>query len=191
MLSPDQLALLQRLSGQMTGYAYALIHDRDRALDLVQDAILRAMEARRVPVDAPAFRVWFTRIVRNLWIDGFRAERRRAETIVGSAEDLAKDLAEPAARFDTEDLILNRMVVRHAFFDLSADHRDVLALVDIAGFSYDEAAQTLEINRGTVMSRVSRARQQLLGKLGDGQADGQAGGKVVPFPLTRRGGGHG
>ena len=183
MLSPDQLALLQRLSGQMTGYAYALIHDRDRALDLVQDAILRAMEARRAPVDAPAFRVWFTRIVRNLWIDGFRAERRRAETVVGSADDLA----EPAARFDTEDVILNRMVVRHAFFELSADHRDVLALVDIAGFSYDEAAQTLEINRGTVMSRVSRARQQLLCKLGDGQAGGQ----VVPFPLARRGGRHG
>lgn len=179
MLSSDQRAMLQRLSGRFTGYAFALTRDRDRALDLVQDAIVRVLETRHVPCDEAGLCVWFARIIRNLWIDGLRAERRRTETIAGSVEEVA----ESAASFDSEGLILNRMVVRNAFFELSADHRDVLALVDIAGFSYDETAQTLEINRGTVMSRISRARQQLLRKLDDE--------RVIPFPAARRGGPHG
>ncbi len=60
-----------------------------------------------------------------------------------------------------ESVVVNRLAVRTAFMTLSREHRDVLALVDIAGFSYEETAEMVGVPRGTVMSRVSRARQNL------------------------------
>jgi RNA polymerase sigma-70 factor (ECF subfamily) len=76
-----------------------------------------------------------------------------------------------------EDRVVNQLAVRQAFLLLSKDHRDVLALVDIAGFSYDEAATLLDIPRGTIMSRVSRARSALARQLAQGA--------VVGLPLRR------
>lgn len=76
--------------------------------------------------------------------------------------------------------MVNRLAVRQAFMQLGKDHRDVLALVDIGGFSYDETAMMLSIPRGTVMSRVSRARAALMRGLSDD--------KVVPFPTRREAG---
>lgn len=57
-------------------------------------------------------------------------------------------------------------------------HRDILALIDICGLSYDEAALVLAVPRGTVMSRVCRARRALAQMLGDEH-------RVIPFPTTR------
>ncbi|HCL67116.1 MAG TPA: RNA polymerase sigma factor [Rhizobium sp.] len=177
MFTPDHWAMLHAMSRRLTGYAFALTRDRDKAGDLIQNAIVRAMESRKVPNDDAAFRAWITRIVRNLWIDDHRTQLRQDAWMSRShpdGADIPSDLP-------SEDLILNRMVIRQAFFALGADHRDVLALVDIAGFSYDEAAKLLDVNRGTIMSRVSRARERLLRQLSD---EG-----VVPFRASaaRRG----
>ncbi|TPE51064.1 RNA polymerase sigma factor [Amaricoccus solimangrovi] len=166
--------MLRRVSPRLVGYAVALTHDPDLAGDLVQDAIVRAVESRNVPADERAFRAWITRILRNLWIDRCRARRRRADR----AEAPAGEVADFPAGFRSEDLILNRIVVREAFGRLSASHREILALIDILGFSYGEAAELLGVRPGTVMSRVSRARRDLLRRLSD---EG-----VVPFPAAAR-----
>lgn len=163
MFTARHWAMLDRLASNLAGYAFALCHDRDRAADLVQDAILRAMNALKVPEDEVAFRVWLIRILRNLWIDDVRAARRREERLRHAADDARATTPLPGS----DELVVNRIVIRQAFFALSANHRDVLALVDIAGFSYDEAAQMLDVNRGTIMSRVSRARQELMRRLAD------------------------
>ncbi len=176
MFSADNWSMLVRTSARLTGYAIALTRDRDRARDLVQDAILRAVQSGNVPCDETVFRIWFMRILRNLSIDLFRGDRRREALMPVCSQDVA-DL--PSTQH-SEELLLNHMVVRQAFFALSANHRDVLALVDIAGFSYDETAQILDVNRGTIMSRVSRARMELLKQLSDE--------RVVPFPVARHGG---
>ncbi len=163
MFTPDHWAILHAISRRLTGYAFALTRDRDKASDLVQNAVVRAMESGKVPNDDVAFRVWITRIIRNLWIDEHRAQLRQGAWISNSQHDDADFPSD----LPSEDLILNRMVIRQAFFALGTDHRDVLALVDIAGFSYDEAAKLLGVNRGTIMSRVSRAREKLLRQLSD------------------------
>jgi RNA polymerase sigma-70 factor, ECF subfamily len=57
--------------------------------------------------------------------------------------------------------------VRQASTRLSTEHREILALVDISGFSYEEVAMMIAVPKGTVMSRVSRARRALAAQLGE------------------------
>lgn len=144
------------------GYAYALTRDADLAADLLQDCVVRAMSTRCPPRDARAVRSWLFTILRNLWIDELRAERRRdrAHKEIAVEEDCS------AATFPKINVV-NRLAVRQAFGQLGKDHRDVLALVDVGGFSYQEAAEILGVPRGTVMSRVSRARLALARILAD------------------------
>ena len=65
------------------------------------------------------------------------------------------------------DAVFYRLAVRQAFMQLRKDHRDVLALVDIGGFTYEETGMLLSIPKGTVMSRVARARAALACTLSD------------------------
>lgn len=134
-------------------YAFALTRDRDEAKDLFQETVLRAMSAAEVPVADPAFRAWLFKIIRNLWIDRSRSHARR--------ERLHEQMASAGEADTGVATTENHYAVREAFAYLSVEHQEVLALVDIAGFSYDEAGELLCVPRGTVMSRVSRARQSL------------------------------
>jgi RNA polymerase sigma-70 factor, ECF subfamily len=98
--------------------------------------------------------------MRNLWIDRLRSPQERPEAFPPDENTVCAPLS-------MESLLVNKIAVRQAFELLSADHRDVLALVDIGGFSYDEAARMLGVPRGTVMSRVSRARRALAAELNE------------------------
>lgn len=66
---------------------------------------------------------------------------------------------------DLSAVVVNQLAVRQAFDELRAPHREILALIDIAGFGYAELADILGVPKGTVMSRVSRARQELCRRL--------------------------
>ena len=164
-------ALLE-MRRRLFGYACALSPDIASAEDLYQDAVLRAMSARKVPEDPAAFRVWLFRLLRNLWIDRLRAS--------GRLPDLTQEeMLDAASEQTPEDTVVNRLAVRQAFMTLSKPHRDVLALVDIAGFSYAEAAEILDTPSGTIMSRVSRARSTLAKRLSEDD-------KVVALPQSRQ-----
>ncbi|MCC5991978.1 MAG: RNA polymerase sigma factor [Rhodobacteraceae bacterium] len=164
-------ALLE-MRRRLFGYACALSPDIASAEDLYQDAVLRAMSARKVPEDLTAFRVWVFRLLRNLWIDRLRAS--------GRTPDLTQeDMLDAASEQTPEDTVVNRLAVRQAFMTLSKPHRDVLALVDIAGFSYAEAAEILDTASGTIMSRVSRARTILAQRLSEDDT-------VVALPRNRQ-----
>ena len=161
---------LQSLRQRLFGYAHALCRDTATAEDLYQDAMLRALSARSVPTDPTAFRVWMFRLMRNLWID-----RLRRSDPAFSLSDLPETAA-PAS--GGEQSVVNRLAVQQAFMALDKIHRDVLALVDIGGFSYDEAAELLDIPKGTVMSRVSRARAALCRLLAEDR-------QITALPLAR------
>jgi RNA polymerase sigma-70 factor, ECF subfamily len=156
---------LQPLAEALFGYAVALTRDRDRARDLFQECVLRALAAPAPRCDA-AFRSWLFSIMRNRWIDDRRSDRRRSRGL-----DMVKveppDWVRQEPPPNLSAVIVNQLAVRQAFADLGPLHRDVLALVDIAGFRYAEAAEVLGIPTGTVMSRVSRARQELCRRLSD------------------------
>ena len=146
---------------RLYGFAVAMTGDRDRARDLLHDCVVRAAAARDRPVDEPAFRAWLFTIMRNLWIDQLRAEERRSRMTQTLSDVMA------LMPVSLESVVTEGFAVRQAFELLSHDHREVLALVDISGFSYQEAADLLGVPRGTVMSRISRARQALAGLLAD------------------------
>lgn len=153
-------------------YALALTRDADQARDLVQDSVMLALSARNRPDSAPATRSWACRILRNRWIDILRA-RRREDKLRALEADEAIEMP-----VDLRSHLVDALAVREAFAHLSPAHRDVLALIDICGLSYDEAALVLAVPRGTVMSRVWRARRVLAQMLGDDP-------KVIPFPSIR------
>jgi RNA polymerase sigma-70 factor (ECF subfamily) len=146
---------IESYAGRLFGYALTLAQDHDVAEDLTQEAMVRALSARQAPVDEPAFRAWLFRILRNKFIDDARRHGRNA---------IPLDEVPPAETVFTEDFsdqVISVVTVRAAMARLAVAHREVLSLIDIAGLSYGEAADVLQVPSGTIMSRISRARQAL------------------------------
>jgi RNA polymerase sigma-70 factor (ECF subfamily) len=90
------------------------------------------------------------------------------------------ETADPAS-LRVEESLINQLTVRAGMTSLSPAHRDIIALVDIAGFSYSEAAALLEVPVGTVMSRLSRARRALLAAISEHNVH-----SLVPHRTARR-----
>ncbi len=95
------------------------------------------------------------KIVRNAALDELKRMRR--------SPLLAAPQAEPWA---CDDAWIAKITVEQGLATLSADHREIIALIDIAGFGYGEAAGILQVPVGTVMSRITRARGALLAAIG-------------------------
>ena len=146
-------------------YALSLCRHEDDARDLVQAAAVKALSSRRVPRDEPAYRAWLFRILRNDFLDRLRRKRRAEAFLLDDPDD---DVADVTMEYwGGDERFINVVSVRLALDRLPALHREILALVDIAGFSYEEAADMLDVPVGTVMSRVSRARRRLLEAIED------------------------
>lgn len=144
-------------------YAYGLTGDRTQGDDLVQECLERAWSRRRLYEPSRPIRPWLFTILHNLYVNQVR--RRAAEPLLVSDSTPglpeAPSAPEPGA-VDVEDL-------RRALARLGPNHREVLLLVGLEQLSYREAAETLGIPVGTVMSRLARAREQLRSHLaGDG-----------------------
>ena len=145
---------------RLYGYAFALSQDSEQARDLVQECALRALEASRQPTEPAAYRAWLFRILRNAFID--RNRRTGKET------GLEPDIDEPDDRdagWCGDSRIIDVLTVRFAVARLPSAHREIIALVDFVGLSYQEASEVLGVAQGTVMSRVSRARKALLAEM--------------------------
>lgn len=154
----DVIALLPNLKR----FALSLCKRPDIADDLVQITAERAFRARDRFDPATRLEAWLFRILRNAWIDMIRRDTSRGTT-VDIHEIPQADPVDSAAQ--TEDRLMLQSV-QAAMRDLPEDQRAVLHLVCVEGVSYAEAAETLEIPTGTVMSRLSRARQALAKKVG-------------------------
>ncbi|HEY5789359.1 MAG TPA: RNA polymerase sigma factor, partial [Gammaproteobacteria bacterium] len=149
---------------RLYGYAVHLAGGSDDARELVQVCALKALAARNIPGDERAYRSWLFRILRNSWFDECR--RRRRQPLSWDSLEKAKDTPGNETWLPdvstVEKRLFNRLAVREGLARLGAEHREVLVLVDMAGFSYQDTAELLEVPIGTVMSRVSRARRRLL-----------------------------
>lgn len=105
---------------------------------------------------------WMYRIVQTLWLDNRRKATRRGAAV--DPDDVHLSDGGKAASLPEARLMLAR--TRAAMRELPEGQREVLALVAIEGLSYREVAETLDLPVGTVMSRLSRARDALLPRLG-------------------------
>ncbi|PWG61570.1 RNA polymerase sigma factor [Spiribacter halobius] len=143
-------------------YAMTLTRDRERAQDLVQECAARALAAERLPAAERARGRWLFRTLRHCHVDGVRAERRRREAEPSVARAAAGWALGQGAAPEEE------IALRQALRRLPPAQYEVILLVDLQGYGYREAAATLALPVGTVMSRLARARRALLGALEPG-----------------------
>jgi RNA polymerase sigma-70 factor (ECF subfamily) len=162
---------------QVYRVARGLVGSREEAEDLVQETYARAFRSWQSFTRGTNLRAWLLRILTNLNIDRARRNQRRPETQPLEEGDyfLYNRLEESAGRPLEEDRVVERLSQDDVVGALSAvphDFRDVLVLVDIGDFSYQDAAQILDIPIGTVMSRLHRARRVLKRELAERAVDG-------------------
>ena len=160
------------LSDQVFRVARGLVNSREEAEDLVQQTYKRAFRSWRSFTPGTNLRAWLLRILTNLNIDRARRDQRRPQTQPMEETDyfLYNRLEQSAGEPLEEDRVVERLSQDDVVGALSAvphDFRDVLVLVDIGDFSYQDAAQILDIPIGTVMSRLHRARRVLKQELAE------------------------
>lgn len=136
-------------------YARALTRNADRADDLVQDCLERAIRKRRLWLPTGPLRSWLFRILLNLYRNEARRDRRRGEPM--PLEAMSFEPSTPAPQPGR----LALAEIARAIDLLPDDQREALLLVVLEGMSYAEAARVLSIPDGTLMSRLSRARAAL------------------------------
>ncbi|PWK59610.1 sigma-70 family RNA polymerase sigma factor [Roseicyclus mahoneyensis] len=136
-------------------YARVLTRNGSEADDLVQGALLRALEKRASFRDGADLRVWLMSILHNHHIDRLRSTSAATARETAWA-DLAPGFAPPAGEH-----AVRLEQLRAAVLTLPEDQREALHLVAIEGLSVAEAADVLSVPPGTVMSRVGRARAAL------------------------------
>ena len=162
------------LSDQVFRVARHLANSREEAEDLVQETYARAFRSWRSYTPGTNLRAWLLRILTNLNIDRGRRSQRAPQTTPLEANDyyLYDKLAAGADGGGTtdEERVVERLSQDDIVSALSAvphDFRDAIVLVDIGDFSYQDAAQILDIPIGTVMSRLHRGRRILKGELAE------------------------
>jgi RNA polymerase sigma-70 factor (ECF subfamily) len=137
-------------------YARALVGDRAAADDLVQDTLERAWAKLHLYRRGTDLRAWLFTVMHNVHVNKVRAAR--------ATDTLEEEMPELALRAPQSDALMVRDLDR-SIARLPAEQRSVLLLVTLEDMSYDEVARTLGIPIGTVMSRLSRAREKLRGMM--------------------------
>jgi RNA polymerase sigma-70 factor (ECF subfamily) len=155
-----------QLSDQVYRVARRLVHSKEEAEDLMQETYARAFRSWRSYTPGTNLRAWLLRILTNLNIDRGRRQQRAPDTTHLEESDyfLYNRLEDDSSESLDEERVLERLSQDSIVDALAAvphDFRDVLVLVDIGDFSYQEAAQILDIPVGTVMSRLHRGRRIL------------------------------
>jgi RNA polymerase sigma-70 factor, ECF subfamily len=143
-------------------YARALAGQRDDADDLVQDTLERAWSRLHLWRGVADMRAWLFGIMHNLHVDG--ARRPRIGTVPLDDDDehgRAAELQVPPAQHER----LALLDLQSALDALPIEQKEVLLLIGLEDMSYADAARTLGVPIGTVMSRLSRARARLRAEL--------------------------
>ena len=156
----------QELMGELKGlkrFCLSLTGSDADADDLLQGTVERLLE-RGIPSDAHTAR-WAYRVCKNLWIDELRSREvrtRHVNNVVQAGE--ASEISPSAEVQSAGEQSL--AAVNAALAKLPEEQRMVLTLVAVEGKSYAEAAEILDVPIGTIMSRIARARKQLLPAVG-------------------------
>jgi RNA polymerase sigma-70 factor (ECF subfamily) len=138
----------------LRAFAISLCGNVDRADDLVQETLLRALANINSFQPGTNMSAWLFTILRNLFRSEYRKRRREVEDSDGSYAETLKSQPEQSSRVEFQEF-------RAALAKLPSDQREALILVGASGFSYEEAAEICECAVGTIKSRVNRARTRL------------------------------
>lgn len=165
---PDMLpGMLPRL----WAFALRLTGDKHDAEDLVQRACVRALERADQLQPGTAALSWMFSIVHSVWINELRARTVRSRASMEWDDQFVENVADPAGQTPEEQVMHGQII--DAFKRLPEAQRAVMLLVAVEGLSYQETAEAIGVPIGTVMSRLSRARQAIGAHFG-GKASARA-----------------
>lgn len=165
-MTDPRLRQVEQEVPRLRRYARYLSRDADRADDLVQECLLRAIARFDSWQPGTNLRAWLFVILRNVFISEIRRNGRMPP-------DGVVDHEHPGlAVSGRQEARLEVVELRKALDTLSTEHREVLLLVAVEGLKYEEAAEVLQLPVGTVRSRLSRARTVLRERL-DGTGSGE------------------
>lgn len=156
-------AALEHLDA-LYGYALALTRNQAEAEDLAQETYLRAMRAFGQLAPDSNLKSWLFTILRNIWLNQLRHARSGPQFIELDAEEESCAQWLDRAASDPHAILLQKVEreqVRAVIERLPRNHREVIVLRDLEGFSYQQIADILQCPAGTVMSRLGRARERL------------------------------
>jgi RNA polymerase sigma-70 factor (ECF subfamily) len=158
--------LVARHRDKVYARAYSMMRNEDEALDLSQDAWVKAWQRLGQFQGDSSFVTWMTRIVINLCLDQLRKlKRKRAESMEAMAEEaggverhMPVVLANPSEGLERAEL---RVRINRALDQLSQEHRTVLILHEFEQMEYKEISRQMKCSIGTVMSRLFYARRRM------------------------------
>ena len=163
-------SLLTRHQKKVFNFMYRMVGERGVAEDLTQEVFLKVYEALPGFRKAAKFSTWLYRIAHNHCLNALKGRGREIAVSALTKEPangnpvtaLVDPSASPEERLEQREL---QAVVQEKLAELTPEHRAVLVLRDIQGLSYDEIATALELEDGTVRSRLHRARMELKERL--------------------------
>ena len=146
--------------------ALRMTGNSEDAADMTQEAFIKAYNSLQSFRGDSKFSVWLYRIVSNVCLDFLRSKNRRPTVSLSVEDDDGEDAQlDVADESQSPELLLDRNLtrdsVRRGLDSLPPDYRQILLLREIQGLSYDEIAQALSLEVGTVKSRIFRARKRL------------------------------
>lgn len=167
---PDLVAAIPRLRR----YARVLTGEATRADDLVQDTLARAWEKRQLWQSGTDLRAWLFTVMHNVFVNQRALARREARNVSLDADEDGGEVWQIPVRPNQQARVeLSELLAQVG--RLPPEQREVLLLAAVEELKYEEIATVLDIPIGTVMSRLSRARERmrmLMNNPGDNQAPG-------------------
>jgi RNA polymerase sigma-70 factor (ECF subfamily) len=159
--------LIENHRKRVYNIAFKMLHNQEDAYDITQEVFIRVFKSMKEFREEASFSTWIYRITKNACLDELRKRKNKAtvsmdedlETEDGTIKRQVEDCSPgPDALYESMEL---RDIVRTAIGHLSDEHKFVIILRDLRGFSYEEIAKVLECPEGTVKSRINRARKAL------------------------------
>lgn len=166
--------LFERYHRRAYSLAFGVVRNQDDALDVVQDAFIKAHRHLDKFEGQASFYTWLYRIVMNLAIDHLRKHKRQmpvdftdaaVENAVSEDALLPKIIGGNPGRALMDREIRDR--ISEALDSLSENHRAVLVMRELDGLSYEEMAAVMQCSKGTIMSRLFHARKNMQRQLAD------------------------
>jgi len=159
--------LIEAYQKKVFNIALGILNNYDDANDIAQDVFIRIFKSIKNFKGESAFSTWLYRITTNACLDELR--KRKNKNVISLDEDIRFDGGEIPRQIVDDgpplDVIAERnelkRIVNNAISELSEEHKTVIILREIQGFSYEEIAEVLKCPQGTVKSRISRARNIL------------------------------
>lgn len=157
--------LVTRYEKKVYSLAYHYAGNEQDAMDISQEAFLRVYRFLPQFNEDSQFSTWLYRVTSNVCKDYLRKRNNRAAFSLSGELDGEEYLMEaPDLRYNPEDVLEQkemRRQIREGLEQLNPDHREILVMRDVLGLTYGEIASSLELEEGTVKSRIARARERL------------------------------